>query len=437
LNVSDDFEEKHTDLNGYRQHPGYFLPFSPQIRQWFSLRSDRIGEVLKMLPCLSSQHCIGVQVGRVDHVTSSIHEQVSSEYYLFGIALFRAIYPNTQVIFFSKEKQWCQDFLINVPRLRDAIVSPLTEDWQDFIGLFLCRHKIISPSSFGWWAAWLDNRWNSQVMAPSPWSRTADYQSAWKALYDPQWFVFHCYQHQLYQVPLKTQVEIGGYYPSMKQPLAAYHTCASFRRVYPSSTLLIIENNIIGKEEMISFGGTFLTKDLSDVIKKPNLSSTAFQQVIINVENVIQVAKTTTQEYFILLQDDVHIFRALQMVSEHMGGDLIGNSDMQVTFPDSLLSLLGPEVKKVNSPCASGGSLFRCSFWASLNIETISGQVEEYVALQEVLDVDVILTYLCLRNHGTVLNAQEKFPSEFSRTKPCFGSTTTPAILSPFKDYLK
>jgi glycosyltransferase involved in cell wall biosynthesis len=103
-----------------------------------------------------------VQVRRGDyHKFPDHHPLLTPEYYSAAVKLANP----SSVWVFSDDIKWCQE------NLRfDCPVQYVKE--EDYIELYLmsfCKNVIISNSSFGWWAAYLNGRPSSKVFVPSTW----------------------------------------------------------------------------------------------------------------------------------------------------------------------------------------------------------------------------------------------------------------------------
>jgi hypothetical protein len=72
---------------------------------------------------------------------------------------------------FSDDPSWCREHL----RLRHGttVVDRTLPDeraWEDMYLLSLCRHHVISNSTFSWWGAWLSESDGKLVVGPRTWS---------------------------------------------------------------------------------------------------------------------------------------------------------------------------------------------------------------------------------------------------------------------------
>jgi hypothetical protein len=53
--------------------------------------------------------------------------------------------------------------------MKDAVVLEGEPDYIDLYVLSRCRHNVISNSTFGWWAAWLNENPQKRVIRPRRW----------------------------------------------------------------------------------------------------------------------------------------------------------------------------------------------------------------------------------------------------------------------------
>ena len=109
------------------------------------------------------------------------------DYYRAAVNYIQERCPDATYYIFSNEPKWIKGWM------KDLIKSQITEDmtreqivairkrfvmvqtnteytsYLDLLLLQLCKHNIISNSSFGWWGAWLNDHADKIVIAPTPW----------------------------------------------------------------------------------------------------------------------------------------------------------------------------------------------------------------------------------------------------------------------------
>jgi len=147
--------------DGYFQSEMFF-PDREFILHLFQPSDWVKGQLSKYSNILNGQTC-SIHVRRGNYVKlAHIHPPQSIEYYGKAMSILPA--PDRYVVF-SDDISWCKENFTG-----DEFV--FIEDEKDYIELFLmsmCDHHVISNSSFSWWGAWLNDKPDKQVVAPTRW----------------------------------------------------------------------------------------------------------------------------------------------------------------------------------------------------------------------------------------------------------------------------
>jgi len=136
-------------LCGYFPHYQYFENVFPQVRDIFRKPE--------------SSESIGIHVRRTDAQSAGFHDHTPN----YFLQAWRKILPSskTKTIIFSDDKEWCRQHLLTI--IPDSFLSEHEDAVLDFWALAATKYKIISASTFSWWAAFLAD--TQTVVVPKPW----------------------------------------------------------------------------------------------------------------------------------------------------------------------------------------------------------------------------------------------------------------------------
>lgn len=167
-----------TCLGGYWQSEKYFSRYRKQLLSEFQLKSE-INPVASEVgrKILSVEGAVSLHFRRGDYVaspaTKKIHDVCSMAYYERAVSEIVRRIGTANLFIFSDDPEWSrQNSCFDVPI---TIIPSGNKGFEDLYLMSLCDHHIIANSSFSWWGAWLNQKPNKLVIAPSDWFADASY----------------------------------------------------------------------------------------------------------------------------------------------------------------------------------------------------------------------------------------------------------------------
>lgn len=158
-------------LYGMFQSYFYFDCIRDVLLEDFSLKKNYIEEEnFKTKELIELNNSISVHIRRGDYLNSNKLNVCSLAYYKKAIKFFLNKFNNPKFFIFSDDIEYCKQNL-NFSNLNFVSNNnPKKSTLSDFQLMQLCKHHIISNSTFSWWAAYLSHiKNNNIVVAPYKW----------------------------------------------------------------------------------------------------------------------------------------------------------------------------------------------------------------------------------------------------------------------------
>jgi hypothetical protein len=156
------FMDHNYDLDGWRQSERYWIESQAEVRDVFTFEPGFYAGVAGRFLDALSRPTVAISVRRGDFVGNPNYHQIPARYYF--LALLEAIpdWRAHNIIFFSDDLEWCRVHFSALPGVYFADGS----DIEQLALMTMCRHFIISNSTFSWWGAWLGEKAGSVVVRP-------------------------------------------------------------------------------------------------------------------------------------------------------------------------------------------------------------------------------------------------------------------------------
>lgn len=152
-------------FQGYHQSEKYFAHCEDLIRETFEIPEAIEQELWDRYGAILERHPVCIHVRRGDYLKRQAYHLVQpASYYLRGLKFLSSRFDVKKVLCFSDDPEWCRQQL-QVFDDRLTVISG-QDQYRDLALMSLCRHFIISSSTFSWWGAWLAQAPDKVVIRP-------------------------------------------------------------------------------------------------------------------------------------------------------------------------------------------------------------------------------------------------------------------------------
>ena len=167
------FQKEDVILWGFWQSESYFEDYKDDVRTVFSFRFPLLGAATVLAEEIKNSESVAIHVRRGDYLSKKnrkLYVVTDIDYYKRAISYIGKKINNPRYFVFSDDMEWCKKNLRLPASAVYADAASSGEKGGDHLQLMsLCKHNIITNSSFSWWGAWLNKNKEKIIIAPQRW----------------------------------------------------------------------------------------------------------------------------------------------------------------------------------------------------------------------------------------------------------------------------
>ena len=166
------FNQKDKFLIGTWQDTKYFQEIESIIRTKFQFKKPKDKINKRLIREIKNRNAVSIHVRRGDYTNdqwAKTHFVIKDEkYFLDAVNYIKSKVDSPHFYIFSDDIKWVKE---NIKIMNVTFVDHNSgrRSCNDMFLMSLCRHNIISNSTFSWWAAWLNKNENKTVIMPDKW----------------------------------------------------------------------------------------------------------------------------------------------------------------------------------------------------------------------------------------------------------------------------
>ena len=169
-------------ISGYFQSEKYFYDIREDIKRELTPKLPIMKQNLSLANKIQSENAVCVDVRLGDYMNHPLHGVCNPDYYVKAMEVIAEKVTNPIFFVFSDDIQKVQETInFKHPVVFEDGKNP---DYEKMRLMSLCKHFIISNSSYSWWAQYLCQNPSKIVVAPSKWFAQevpcAIYQESWE-----------------------------------------------------------------------------------------------------------------------------------------------------------------------------------------------------------------------------------------------------------------
>jgi len=174
-------------LNGTFARYQYINEIKTQLIKSFSFSDDLPECINILLNEIKSKNSVAIHVRRGDYVGDKQRDVCGMFYYQNAINLLSTKYNDLYFYLFSDDIEFLKTnfyFLNNCKIINNSNLDK--PEYYDFFLMTQTNHLIISNSTFAWWAAWLNQNNDKNIIAPELFHTDNSWVNSYE-LYPPEW----------------------------------------------------------------------------------------------------------------------------------------------------------------------------------------------------------------------------------------------------------
>ena len=158
-------------LIGYWQNELYFINIKNMIITDFYVPNSAYLHQLTDL--INASNSVSIHIRRGDYVNTGF-DVLSIDYYKKSIELIFLKIENPLFIIFSDDVEYVEKYFSYLNRKYIITENRGNNSYKDMLLMSLCKHNIISNSTFSFWGAFLNKNLNKIIFAPNIFSTNTD-----------------------------------------------------------------------------------------------------------------------------------------------------------------------------------------------------------------------------------------------------------------------
>ena len=166
------FDMHNIYLSGYWQSEKYFYDIRTELLEIYQFPVIMDNQCAAILDKINETESVSIHIRRKDYLdehNNKIYGGICTpDYYQKAISYFRKNHNNARFYIFSDDPEWVKaNFVDEDMQIIDCSMNNISA--FDMSLMSRCKHNIIANSSFSWWAAWLNQNINKEIIAPYKW----------------------------------------------------------------------------------------------------------------------------------------------------------------------------------------------------------------------------------------------------------------------------
>ena len=169
----------------------YFSAVKDEVYNAFKFRQPVDAPNGRHVREITRDHSVAVHIRRGDYLDPEnlklFGEVCTKSYFEAAADLISSKVANPHFFIFSNDIEWAKHNL-HFNKVTYVVCNEKKDSWKDMYLMSLCKHNIISNSTFSWWGAWLNNDPSKIVISPTRFLRKDEtseiYLDSWIKLSD-------------------------------------------------------------------------------------------------------------------------------------------------------------------------------------------------------------------------------------------------------------